>query len=203
MKPEEWHWKVSDGDGSSSCALVNYTMIRSQFVAQSYWIKVIRQAYPFVFHEDSSVRSWKGDGEQWVNEVEQILRSFGPQYKALRNCPSFAVVFICFPVWIHSITSLLMMVLYFCLVLFPALLPLPLLFLIFSHFLSIPSPLHSHQSVLVQINCPEPFSFYRQLSNLITIFWLLRPILNSSHVIFNPLLHSQHFFCFSLLCQLW
>lgn len=50
----------------------------------------------------------------------------------------------------------------------PALSPTP--FLIFSHFLSIPSPLHSHQSVLVQINFPKPFSFYRQLSNLITIF---------------------------------
>lgn len=46
-------------------------------------------------------------------------------------------------------------------------------FLIFSHFLSIPSPLHSHQSVLVQINFPKPISFYRQLSTLITIFFVL------------------------------
>lgn len=111
---------------NSSCTLLEDILINSQYVAQSLCLQfcescerfsnLTEQAFPFVFHQDSSMRRVE-DRQKW--KVRQILRLFGPaQSKTLCNCPTFALVFVCFPVWIHSITLLPMMVHSFCLLLF-------------------------------------------------------------------------------------
>lgn len=89
-----------------------------------------------------------------------------------------------------SITSLPMMLLSFCLLLFlSSLCSLSFCHYGFPffdlHFQSIPSPSHSHLSTLVQINFPSPVSFCVHLSNLITFLSYQSPFSLStfSHVI--------------------
>ena len=48
--------------------------------------------------------------------------------------------------------------------------------LILSHFQSVPSPLHSHLSVLIQINFPRPAFLCIHLSNLITLLSCRTPL---------------------------
>lgn len=45
-----------------------------------------------------------------LDKVEPILKSFGLQFKTVCSCPTFALLFVCFPVWINFITSLRMIV---------------------------------------------------------------------------------------------
>lgn len=59
-----------------------------------------------------TLKNGRGQAEStgWLDKVEPILKSFGLQFKTVCNCPTFALLFVCFPVWINFITSLQMIV---------------------------------------------------------------------------------------------
>lgn len=58
------------------------------------------------------LKNGRGQAEStgWLDKVEPILKWFGVQFKTGCNCPTFALLFVCFPVWINFITSLQMIV---------------------------------------------------------------------------------------------
>lgn len=133
--------------------------------------KLIKQAFSFVFHEDSPLRRVE-DRQRAMNEWMKSNRYWDHLVLNIKHYAAVPLLLWCLSVFLsESIPSLHSQWWFYpsALCLFSphsALSPSP--FLIFSHFQSIPSPSHSHRSILVQINFPVPISFCRHLSNLIT-----------------------------------